>query len=210
MDRAKQIVYIRIMLESSHRITCSRSSIIHHKSIDKEYHDKKISLIALTLASLWVANANASNPATQEYVQQYVQEQLASRPQGPIGATGSVGLTGPAGGNLGYADFFALMGGDNGAPINAGATVAFPQVGFISSGAVTTANYRNFTLVSAGVYQVIFQITPSAPASAQVDLWVDGVENFNTVTGRSTANTQCSQSVNCVLYFNSRLSSWRK
>ncbi|MFI4919686.1 MAG: tail fiber domain-containing protein [Legionellales bacterium] len=64
---------------------------------------KKITFIALTAISLVGANTNAANnnPATVDYVQLYVQSQIAkilsSGIQGPAGPTGPIGPIGPIG-----------------------------------------------------------------------------------------------------------------
>src|ERR1700722_11488219 len=55
--------------------------------------------------------------------------------RGPPGATGATGPAGPtgatglSGGLTDFADFFALMPGDNSAPVGAGDPVQFPQDG---------------------------------------------------------------------------------
>lgn len=58
-------------------------------------------------------------------------EQGPPGPQGPAGATGPEGPRGAQGasGAIDFADFFALMPGDNSATVAAGANVSFPQDG---------------------------------------------------------------------------------
>ena len=173
--------------------------------------NKKNIFITTTLVSLLGANANASNPASQEYVQTYVQSQIAKIPAGPQGpagangatgavgpqgATGAVGLqgvtgaTGPIGGSIDFADFFALMPSDNATNVAVGADVAFPQNGPASgTGLIARVGLSNsFNLALIGTYQIMFQVT--VLQAGQLDLTLNGVELPYTVVGRPTGTSQ--------------------
>jgi hypothetical protein len=171
--------------------------------------NKKIMLITYSLVSLLGTNANACTPASQEYVQSYVQSKLASLPTGPqgpagaigpvgaagvagpVGATGAVGPAGPAGpagGGLDFADFYALMPGDNVATVAAGADVSFPRNGPTSAGGITRIGVSTFNLAAVGTYEVMFQVSVTEPG--QLDLSLNGVEQAFSVVGRATGTSQ--------------------
>jgi hypothetical protein len=171
--------------------------------------NKKIMLITYSLVSLLGTNANACTPASQEYVQSYVQSKLASLPTGPqgpagaigpvgaagvagpVGATGAVGPAGPAGpagGGLDFADFYALMPGDNVATVAAGADVSFPRSGPTSAGGITRIGVSTFNLAAVGTYEVMFQVSVTEPG--QLDLSLNGVEQAFSVVGRATGTSQ--------------------
>ena len=153
--------------------------------------NKKITFITLTLISLCAAIANASNPASKEYVQQYVQAQIAkipAGPQGPIGPAGPVGPPGPAGA-LDFADFFALMPGDNAAAVTPGSDVQFPQDGPASgTGLITRIGASSFNLADIGTYQVQFQVSVTEPG--QLELTLNLTELPYTVVGRASGTAQ--------------------
>ena len=157
--------------------------------------------ITSTLVSLMGVNANASNPASQEYVQTYVQSQIAKIPAGPQGptgpigtqgiqgATGATGATGPSGGSTSdFADFFALMPPDNAATVAVGTDVSFPQDGPTSAGMITRTSASAFQLGAIGIYQVMFQVSVTEPG--QLDITLNGVELPYTMVGRATGTNQ--------------------
>lgn len=109
-------------------------------------------------------------------------------PQGEPGPAGPQGEPGPAGGVLGFANFYALMPADNPDPIVAGADVSFPQDGPISGTSITRSSNSSFTLADPGVYQVLFQV--SAAEAGQLVLTLNGAELPYTVVGRETGATQ--------------------
>ena len=114
----------------------------------------------------------------------------ATGPQGPIGLTGPAGPQGPvgeAGGILAYADFYALMPGDNAAAVAAGADVSFPQTGTVSPG-IARASDTAFTLADPGVYLVLFQA--SITEAGQLVLTLNGAELSYTLAGRATEASQ--------------------
>jgi hypothetical protein len=168
--------------------------------------NKKILLITYALVSLLGTNANACTPASQEYVQSYVQSQIASLPpgsQGPVGATGAVGAVGPAGAvgpvgpagpqgpaaaGLDFADFYALMPGDNVPTVAAGDDVSFPRNGPTSAGGITRVGVSTFNLAAVGTYEVMFQVSVSE--GGQLDLSLNGVEQAFSVVGRATGTSQ--------------------
>ncbi len=108
-------------------------------------------------------------------------------PQGETGPAGPEGPPGPAGIVSAYADFFALMPGDNAAPVAVGADVHFPQDGEIF-GDIQRVSVDSFLLPTAGVYQVMFQV--SVTEAGQLVLALDNVELPQTVVGRATGTSQ--------------------
>ncbi|SDN52278.1 collagen-like protein [Bacillus sp. OK048] len=115
-------------------------------------------------------------------------------PAGPAGATGPQGVPGPtgpqgpAGSVLDFADFFALMPGDNAATVGAGGDVDFPQNGPTSAGGIFRATADSFTLSAIGIYQVFFQVSVSEPG--QLILTLNGIDLAYTVVGRATGTSQ--------------------
>jgi hypothetical protein len=92
---------------------------------------------------------------------------------------------------LGYADFFALMPGDNAATVAPGAAVEFPQDGPITPGGPISrfgVSPSEFVLNLAGTYQVLFQV--SVDEAGQLVLFLNGVELAYTVVGRATGTSQ--------------------
>jgi hypothetical protein len=119
-------------------------------------------------------------------------------PTGPTGATGAQGLTGITGatgqtgatGSSNYADFYALMPGDNTATISPGSPIGFPQNGPVSGSLITRISTTSFNLASPGIYSVYFQV--SINEAAQLDLAVNGVELSYSVVGRATGSNMIS------------------
>jgi hypothetical protein len=106
---------------------------------------------------------------------------------GAPGATGATGATG-SGGSIAFADFYALMPGDNSATVAVGADVAFPQNGPTSSSSITRISSSTFNLSAIGTYQVMFQV--SVTEVGQLDLTLNGTELAYTVVGRATGTSQ--------------------
>jgi hypothetical protein len=105
-----------------------------------------------------------------------------------------------------YAEFYALMPGDNGATIAAGSAILFPQNGETSGTGVTrVGTSSSFQLASIGTYAVTWQASVAEPA--QVLLYVDSgavagqeagpppVKIPRTVVGRASGTSQISGSV---------------
>ena len=109
-------------------------------------------------------------------------------PQGPGGETGPAGPQGPAGGVLNYADFYALMPGDNSATVAPGTDVSFPQDGPNSGSGIARSGPASFTLADIGVYQVLFQV--SVTEAGQLILTLNGADLAYTVAGRATGASQ--------------------
>jgi hypothetical protein len=155
--------------------------------------NKKI-LFTIMMAFLVTGEANAANnnPASVDYVQNYVQSQIATipaGPQGPAGPAGSQGPAGSAGGVLAFADFFALMPPDNAATVAPGTDVSFPQDGPLSSGAeITRTGPSTFNLSNIGIYQVLFQV--SVAEAGQLILTLNSADLAYTVVGRATGTSQ--------------------
>jgi len=89
---------------------------------------------------------------------------------------------------LGYADFFALMPGDNFATVAPGADVSFPQDGPTSGIAITSTSASTFQLSAIGTYQVYFQV--SVQEAGQLVLTLNGLELAYTVAGRAIGSSQ--------------------
>ena len=100
-------------------------------------------------------------------------------PQGP---------TGPAGGVLNYADFYALMPSDNAATVAPGTDVSFPQDGPNSGTDISRTSASTFNLGLIGTYQVLFQVGISE--AGQLVLTLNGDELDYTVVGRATETSQ--------------------
>jgi hypothetical protein len=88
---------------------------------------------------------------------------------------------------LDFADFFALMPGDNAATIAVGADVLFPQNG-PASGAIARTDLSTFGLPAIGIYQVNFQV--SVTEAGQLMLTLNGANLAYTVVGRATGTSQ--------------------
>jgi len=109
---------------------------------------------------------------------------------GAQGQTGSTGAQGESGGLLGFADFYALMPGDNAETVATGTDVSFPQDGPTSGTTITrvVASPTQFNLAVIGVYQVLFQVSVSEPG--QLILTLNGADLSYTVVGRATGTSQ--------------------
>ena len=101
-----------------------------------------------------------------------------------INVTGSSNL--PSG-IASYADFFALMPGDNASTIAVGAPLLFPQDGVVSSGIVRLSS-STFQLNAVGTYLITFYV--SFDEAGQMCLSLNGGELPNTVVGRATGTNQ--------------------
>ena len=113
--------------------------------------------------------------------------------KGDKGNNGEKGDKGDKGNNglsvsFSSADFFALMPGDNGASIAAGADLSFPQNGPTFGTDVIRLGPSSFTLVSVGIYQVMFQV--SITESGQLCIVLNAGQNPTTVVGRATGTSQ--------------------
>jgi len=90
---------------------------------------------------------------------------------------------------LSFADFFALMPGDNPVPIAAATAVGFPQNGpSDGSGSISRLSPTTFNLSAIGTYEVFFQVSVTEPG--QLMLRVNGVELAYSVVGRATGTNQ--------------------
>ena len=116
-------------------------------------------------------------------------------PPGPTGAPGTPGAPGApgaAGTVLDFAEFYALMPGDNTATVATGAPVLFPTPGLAKTATSITPSVSSptseFLLGAKGIYQVMFQV--SVTEAGQLDLAVNGIELPYTVVGRATGTSQ--------------------
>lgn len=88
-----------------------------------------------------------------------------------------------------FANFFALMPGDNSATIAINTAFLFPQDGEHSAAAsVTRLSNSTFQLATVGQYQVSFQA--SVAEAAQVGLRLNGALVLSSVVGRATGTNQ--------------------
>ncbi|MEO5646892.1 MAG: hypothetical protein ABIQ56_00940, partial [Chitinophagaceae bacterium] len=84
-------------------------------------------------------------------------------------------------------DVFALMPGDNPAPIPSFAPINFPQTSVISGG-IARLSASLLQLQGSGSYSISYVVSVNEPA--QLGLFVNGSLLANSVAGRSTFNTQ--------------------
>lgn len=116
----------------------------------------------------------------------------ANGSQGVTGQNGAVGATGPAGAAgtvLGFAEFYALMPGDNSSTIAPGAPVSFPQTGPVDgSGTILWLTSTQFELTAIGTYEVTFQVSVSE--AGQLELVLNGIALSYSVVGRATGTSQ--------------------
>jgi hypothetical protein len=80
------------------------------------------------------------------------------------------------------------MPGDNAATIAPGADLSFPQNGPTFGIDVLRLTASNFSLISVGIYQVMFQV--SITESAQLCIVLNAGQNPATVVGRATGTSQ--------------------
>jgi hypothetical protein len=106
---------------------------------------------------------------------------------GPTGNNGPTGIMGPSG-ILSFADFYALMPGDNTATIPIGGDIIFPNDGPFSGADITRLGPASFDLVNIGTYQVLFQV--SIDEAAQLLLTLNNNEQAYTLVGRATGTSQ--------------------
>jgi hypothetical protein len=85
-----------------------------------------------------------------------------------------------------FADFYALMPGDNSATVAPGTAVSFPQTGPISN--ISRSSATQFVLPNIGTYQVNFQV--SVTEAGQLVVGLNGSELPSTVVGRATGTSQ--------------------
>lgn len=115
-------------------------------------------------------------------------------PQGVSGAQGVPGATGAAGpvSSRNYAEFFALMPGDNAATIAAGAPVLFPQDGPSSGSTITRMSSSVFNLGAIATYYVSAQVSVTEPGQLilKLDSGAGAQDLPYTVVGRATGTSQ--------------------
>lgn len=128
--------------------------------------------------------------------------------RGATGATGAIGARGPAGtsgtpgtpgtagtpgangttGAIAYADFYALMPGDNASTVAPGTSVSFPQDG--PRLIISRASASTFTLPSTGTYRVAFNV--SVTEAGQLGISINGTLKAADVFGRATGTSLIS------------------
>ena len=100
----------------------------------------------------------------------------------------STGSTGPTGGVLNYADFYALMPPDNSSTVAPGTDVSFPQDGPHSGSDISRTGPDSFNLAQIGTYQILFEV--SVDEAGQLILTLNGADLAYTVVGRATGASQ--------------------
>ena len=98
------------------------------------------------------------------------------------------GATGPAGGILNFADFYALMPPDNAATVAPGTDVSFPQDGPTSGSGIVRTGASSFNLGEIGSYQILFQVGTNEAGQLVLTLNDEPLEY--TVVGRATGTSQ--------------------
>lgn len=86
-----------------------------------------------------------------------------------------------------FAEFYALMPGDNTATIAAGSPIEFPQNG-PSNGIITRINASQFNIPAVGIYLVHWQV--SIAEAGQLILQLNGTDIATSVVGRATGTSQ--------------------
>jgi len=107
---------------------------------------------------------------------------------GTLGVTGPTGPAGATGGVSAFADFFALMPGDNTATVASNVAVAFPQNGPIGGGTISRLSPSTFNLAAIGTYEVNWQA--SITENGQLGLRLNGTTLGYTVIGQATGTNQ--------------------
>ena len=109
---------------------------------------------------------------------------------GPTGSAG-IGITGPTGSAgviSNFANFYALMPGDNSATIAPGTAISFPELGPTSATTITSVSATQIQLASIGTYFVSWQA--SITEAGQLQLALNGAGIASTVVGRATGTSQ--------------------
>lgn len=88
-----------------------------------------------------------------------------------------------------FADFFALMPGDNAATVAPGGDVQFPQNGPSSgTGAIARVSPSQVQLSAIGTYRILYEVSTSEAGQLTVDL--NGTDLLETTVGRATGTSQ--------------------
>jgi hypothetical protein len=87
-----------------------------------------------------------------------------------------------------FADFYALMPGDNATTVGVGTAVSFPNIGPTSASGIAQLSPSTFNIATPGVYLVNFQV--SVTEAGQLILAANGLELPSTVVGRTTGTSQ--------------------
>jgi hypothetical protein len=91
-------------------------------------------------------------------------------------------------GILAYADFYALMPGDNSATVAQGSAVSFPNNGPVGGSDISALSGTEFQLSAIGTYNISWQVSISE--AGQLVLEINGTEILSTVVGRATGTSQ--------------------
>ncbi len=89
---------------------------------------------------------------------------------------------------LSYADFYALISGDNAATVAPGTDVSFPQNGSIANTNIGRIGASSFLLSAVGTYLILFEVSVSE--AGQLVLTLNGEELPQTVVGRVAGASQ--------------------
>ncbi|HCX99844.1 MAG TPA: hypothetical protein DG754_06865, partial [Bacteroidales bacterium] len=102
------------------------------------------------------------------------------------GTTGNPYVINSTDGVMPFAEFYALMPGDNTATVAVGAAIEFPQNG--PSSGITRLSTTGFILPDIGTYMVSWQV--SIDEAGQLALALDGTEITRTTVGRAALTSQ--------------------
>lgn len=167
-------------------VTFDLTAIVVQDWLDGTSNNFGLAIVPNNSESVKVTFGTKECGTTSHYSE--IEVELAGGPAGPTGATGATGATGSAGGLIDFAEFFALMPGDNAATVAVGGDVDFPQNGPTSVGGITRIGVDTFNLTDIGIYQVLFQVSVDEPGQLVVTL--NGTVQAATVAGRATGTSQ--------------------
>lgn len=86
-----------------------------------------------------------------------------------------------------FANFFALMPGDNAATVALGAGVSFPQLGPENGASIFPINPTTFQITNVGIYDISFTVSVSEPGQLQLKL--NAAPFAGCVSGRATGTS---------------------
>jgi len=95
---------------------------------------------------------------------------------------------GGGGGTADYADFYAVMPGDNAATVAVGAAIELPNNGPSSGTSITRLSAKTFNLADIATYSISFQC--SFDEAGQMLVKLNGSELVTTTSGRATGTNQ--------------------
>jgi hypothetical protein len=97
------------------------------------------------------------------------------------------------GGMLAFANFYALMPGNNAATVAPDSAVKFPNLGTNSGTAIRLSTNSEILLEAIGVYMVTWLVSVDEPGQLMVE--INGVGNSSSVFGRAAATSQIAGNI---------------